>query len=307
MRYARHLLKDIPSARLVSVCRQNVKEGMAFAETHNLHFFENCRDLIADTKVDAVLVVTPPSLTLSIAQEAIRHQKPLLIEKPLAIHGADARNIVDSALARGVPIMTAQTLRYDASILKLKEIGKKVGKWKYVPLTARMEHRSHSKKDHQAWENRGVILEMGVHLFDLARFLTGENIREVYCETENFDTQVPEDQAWIRLTTDSGLRCFLDVSRVSSHRVTRAEIVGEQGQAAADWAKSTVHLSTSQSQGEDFRFSPTQTLVSVLHDFTQALRNHTPMPITGLDGQRAVEAAEACYESAASGRPVALP
>ena len=81
--------------------------------------------------------------------------------------------------------MTAQTLRYDATILKLKEIGLKIGKWKYLPLTARMEHREHSKEDIQAWANRGVVLEMGVHLFDLARFLTGEEIREVYCELDS--------------------------------------------------------------------------------------------------------------------------
>ena len=48
----------------------------------------------------------------------------------------------------------------------MKELATKVGKWRYVPLTARMEHRQHSKEDNQAWENHGVILEMGVHLFD---------------------------------------------------------------------------------------------------------------------------------------------
>ena len=95
-RYARHLLEDIPQARLVAVCRRNAKEGRAFAQSHNLHFYKDYRDLIADPQVEAVLVVTAPSLTLSIAQEAIRYQKPLLIEKPLAIHGADAREIVES-------------------------------------------------------------------------------------------------------------------------------------------------------------------------------------------------------------------
>ncbi len=306
MRYAQHLLRDIPQARLVAVSRRNAHKGLEFAQNYHLHFYQDFRDLITDPQVDAVLVVTAPSLTLPIAREAIRHKKPLLIEKPLAIHVADAREIVESALARDVPIMTAQTLRYDATILKLKEVAPRIGKWMYLPLTARMEHRRHPKEDNQAWENRGVILEMGVHLFDLARFLTGENIREVYCESDKLGTETPEDQAWIRLTTNSGLRCYLDVSRVSSHRVTRAEIVGEQGYAYADWAKSTVHLSTPQSQGENYQFPPTLTLVSVLQGFTQALRNHSPMPITGLDGQRAVELADACYQSAAAGRPVAL-
>ena len=147
---------------------------------------------------------------------------------------------------------------------------------------------------------------MGVHLFDLARFLTGEEIREVYCELDSPDHQGPEDQAWIRLTTHSGLLCFLDISRVSSNRVTRAEIVGEKGQVCADWSKSTVHLSTHQNQPEEYQLPATHTLLSVLQDFSQALKNHEPMPITGLDGQRAVELADACYQSAAKGRAMPL-
>ncbi|UCE64097.1 MAG: Gfo/Idh/MocA family oxidoreductase [Nitrospirota bacterium] len=306
MRYARHLLEDIHQARLVAVCRRNAKEGLHFAKSHNLHFYKDFRDLIADPQVEAVLVVTAPSLTHPIGLEAIGKEKPLLIEKPLAIHGADARRIVESASAHSIPLMTAQTLRYDASILKLKELARRIGKWKYLPLTARMEHREHSKEDIQAWDNRGVVLEMGVHLFDLARFLTGEEIREVYCELDSDGPKGPEDQAWIRLTTHSGLPCFLDVSRVSSNRVTRAEIVGEKGQADADWSKSTVHLATHQNQPEEYQLPATHTLLSVLQDFFQALKNQSPMPITGLDGQRAVELADACYESAAAGRPIAL-
>jgi predicted dehydrogenase len=303
MRYAQHLLEDIPQAHLVAVCRRNAKEGLHFAQRHNLQFYKDFRDLIADPRVEAVLVVTAPSLTLSIARE----EKPLLIEKPLAIYAADAREIVESADARGIPLMTAQTLRYDATILKLKEIAPRIGKWKYLPLTARMEHREHSREDIQVWENRGVLLEMGIHLLDLARFLTGEEIQEVYCELDRIGPDAPENQVWIRLTTQSGLLCFLDVSRVSSHRVTRAEIVGEQGQACADWSTSMVHLTTPQSQREEYHLPKTHTLLSVLQDFFHAVKNHSPMPITGLDGQRAVELADACYESAAAGRPIRLP
>ena len=307
MRYARHLLEDIPQARLVAVCRRNEKEGLHFAKSHNLHFYRDFRDLIANPQVEAVLVVTAPSLTRSIALEAIGQEKPLLIEKPLAIHAADARQIVESASAHRIPLMTAQTLRYDASILKLKEVARRIGTWQYLSLTARMEHRKHSKEDIQAWDNRGVILEMGVHLFDLARFLTGEEIEEVYCELDTTGPQVPEDQAWIRLTTHSGLRCFLDISRVSTNRVTRAEIVGKEGQACANWSKSTVHLATHLSPQEGYHLPATHTLLSVLQDFSQAFKNHSPMPITGLDGQRAVELSDACYQSAAAGRPIKLP
>ena len=250
--------------------------------------------------------MTAPSLTLPIAREAIHHRKPLLIEKPLAIHTADAREIVQSADRSHVPLMTAQTLRYDATILKLKDTASQIGKWKYLILTARMEHRDHSAEEVQAWNGRGALLEIGIHLLDLVRFLTGEEVREIYCEMDSIAPKAPEEQVWARLTTHSGLRCFLDVSRVSTSRMTRAEIVGENGQACADWTTSMVSVSTNKNQQEVFPFPPTHTLLHILDEFFRALTNHTPMPITGLDGLRAVELADACYQSAAAGRAMTL-
>ena len=276
------------------------KQGLQFARRHNLNFFQDYNDLIADDQVEAVLIVTAPSLTLPIARAAIRHRKPLLIEKPLAIHTADAREIVQSAERLHLPLMTAQTLRYDATISKLKETAPQIGKWKYLMLTARMEHRDHSAEEIQAWQGRGALLEIGIHLLDLARFLTGEEFREVYCEMDSCAPKSPEEQVWARLTTHSGLRCFLDISRVSSSRMTRAEIVGEKGQAFADWTTPMVYVSTQKNQQEVFPFTPTHTLLHVLNGFFHALTNHTAMPITGLDGLRAVELADVCYQSAAT-------
>ncbi len=48
------------------------------------------------------------------------------------------------------------------------------------------------------------------------------------------------------------------------------------------------------------------TVVDTLQAFLEALRAGEPMPISGLDGQRAVEIADACYESAQTGQPVTL-
>ena len=307
MRYAQHLMGQIPNARLIAVCRRNAKEGQEFAQRHNLRFYQDYRVLLADPQVEAVLVVTAPSLTLPIAREAIRNKKPLLIEKPLAIHSADAREIVEGATKNHIPLMTAQTLRYDPTIQKLREIAPRVGKWRYLSLTCRVEHRDHSMKEMLAWENRGVLLEVGIHLLDLTRFLTGEEIQEVYCELDQpGEPDTPENRCWARLTTISGMHCSLDVSRVSSNRVTRAEIVGVEGQACADWNASRVYIATQQNQKEEYSLTPTPTLLCVLRDFFQALENRFPMPITGIDGLRAVEIANACYESAATGRPVVL-
>lgn len=307
LRYAQHLLAPLPQARLIAVSRRNMQEGMAFAQRYGLRFYQRYHDLIADPDVDAVLAVTHPSLNLAIAREAIRHRKPILIEKPLATTDREAVTIAELAHAAGVPVMTGQTLRYEAAIRTLKEQAPALGPWRYLVLTARMEHRPRSPEDIRAWKGRGALLEIGIHLLDLIRFLTNESVRQVDCTMGYPSPHEPEDCVWARLLTESGLPCLLDVSRVSGARITRAEIVGTHGQGIADWSTSTVQLAVREKGTTMHTLPPTPTIVAVLQAFFRALEAGTAMPVTAEDGWRAVELAEACYRSASSGHPIQLP
>ena len=106
MRYARHLLDPLPNARLVAVCRRTADQGSAFADDHSVKFYQDYHDLIADSNVEAVVVATPPSATLPICLDAVYARKPVLIEKPLAPTGAEAREMVRAAESYGTPLMT---------------------------------------------------------------------------------------------------------------------------------------------------------------------------------------------------------
>ena len=306
MRYAQHVLTQLPQGRLVAICRRDIGQGLTFAQQHNLRFYSDFRELIADTQVEAVLVVTSPSLTLPIALEAIRKGKPLLIEKPLAVTAAEARQIAESAAKANVPLMTAHTLRYDGTIRKLREIAFEIGTWQYMALTARMERRAHSAEEIRGWQGHGALLEIGIHLLDLVRFLTEDEVDEVQCELGSPAPDEPEERTWGRLLTQSGLPCLLDVSRVSQSRTTRAEIIGTTGQILADWTTSTVELVTKKIHREKHVIPPAPTVLRVLEEFVEVVQTGRQPAITGLDGLRAVEIAEACYESAKMGKAVRL-
>ena len=298
IRYARHLLEQESPARLVAFSRRDPIQGQAFAQEHQIRFHRNYTALIQDPNVEAILIVTPPSLTYPIAQEAIRHHKPVLIEKPLAVSERDARSIVKQASTVNVPVMTAHTLRYEPTIKRLKEDSQTVGQTQYLSLTARLEHRPHSPEEVKAWNGRGALLEIGIHLIDIVRFLTGEDIREVHCEVPQLYPTNPEEQIWGRLTTQSGIPCLLDISRMSDSRVTHIDLIGKTGQLRADWSKGTLSLQRHRNPLQEQHVAPASTIRCVIQDFILALQSNTPMPITGEDGLRAVQIAEACYESA---------
>jgi len=304
MRYVRHLSDPSPDARLVAVCRRDAGQGRAVASRHGVKFFQDYGDLIACPQVDAVIVVTPPSLCLPVCLAAVRAGKPLLIEKPLACTGADARTMVRAAETAGVPLMTAHTLRFDRAVLALKLQLAAVGARRYLVLTNRVEPRPEVLRDPEDYGGRGVLLEIGIHLLDLIRYLTGEEAVEAAGEMLQRHTTRVEDLAQVRFRLASGLPCYVEVSRVSGGRVCRAEAVGQGGQLLADVERSLLTRTEGRTSVSVEPVPDRPTVVMVLEAFARSLLTGAPVPVSGEDGLRAVVMADACYRAAREGRPV---
>lgn len=305
-RYAKHLLDGVPGCRLAAVSRQDVRAGEQFAKEQGLPFHADWRALLKREDVQAVLVVTPPSLNREICLAAARAGKALLIEKPLARSTAEAREMVAAAEAAGVPLMTAQTLRFTPVLRRLRERLAEVGSVEFFSLFMRAERPPHAWLDRKDQAGGGVVLEIGIHHFDLLRYLTGQDVVEVRAETAKRHTQQVEDLAQLRFTLASGAVCFVELSRVSGGRLCRAEAVGSKGQLIADVGTGTL------TKIEGWKVTGVEavpdrpTVELVLEAFARSLRDKAPMPVSGEDGLKAVTLAEAAYRSAELGRPVRI-
>jgi predicted dehydrogenase len=305
-RYLQHLVSVETGGKLAAISRRNREEGERLATEHSLRFYPNYHDLIADSAIQAVLIVTPPSLNLPIALKAIRHGKAVLLEKPLALNPTQARQIVEAATKANISVMTAQTLRYEPAIRQLQAIASSLGQWQYLVCTMRLEPRPVSPGKNTSWSNYGALMEFGIHLLDLIRVLTQDEVHSVSADLGFQIGNGPEHRAFIKVITRRGLPCYLDISRVSQGRVTRAEIMGSNGQALADWTTNIVRKISGRNEILDYHCPSGATLIEVLRDFCQAIQTGSPMPITAEDGLRAVEIADACYRSAQTGKSVFL-
>jgi len=289
-RYLHHLLSVETGGKLIAISRRNIEEGIRLATKHSLRFYPNYHNLIADSAIQAVLIVTPPSLNLPIALEAIQHGKAVLLEKPLALTHTQGRQIVETATQAQVPFMTAQTLRYEPAIRQLQDIASSLGHWEYLSCAMRFETSPASPGKKPSWNNYGALMEFGIHLLDLVRFLTQDEVHSVSADIDRPTSQDPEHRAYIKLVTRQGLPCYLDISRVSR----------------ADWTTGIVRRVSRGNETTDYPCPPSATLIALLRDFFQAIRTGSPMPITAEDGLRAVELAESCYHSAKIGNPIFL-
>lgn len=308
IRYARHIMQDLPITSLRAVCRRQIDSRLDLPGAESVTVYGQVEALVADPAVDVVIAVVPPVLTPTICRLAVQAGKPLLVEKPLAISGAEARRMVSLARQAAVPLMTAHTLRFDAAVQGIFSWKERLGRSVRLHLTSHIDVKKDKRADHaQGYGGRGALLEIGVHLLDLVRYLTGEEVCEVRCTMNRPSANEAETVVSAFLMTEGGTECLVDVARVPGERVGTVEWMGSQGWIRADWPHRLVRWIGCDGEREEVELPPSHTVLSTLKAFLQAVATGAPMPISGEDGCRAVEIADACYQSAEqNGAPVSI-
>jgi predicted dehydrogenase len=80
------------------------------------------RDLLTDTRIDAVVIATPVHTHYEIALAAIRNGKHVLVEKPLAQTATQAQHLIEEAERRGRVLMVDHTFIYTPAVRKIRDL-----------------------------------------------------------------------------------------------------------------------------------------------------------------------------------------
>jgi predicted dehydrogenase len=307
VRYARHLLADVPELRLVGIARRNLVEARRQAEEYRCRAFGDYRDLITAPEVEAVVVVVPPTLHAEIVEAAAAARRAVLLEKPATTTLAAGRRMLEAVRAAAIPLMVAQTLRFNGVVRRLLEELPQIGRIHAARISQRFEPSRPGWIDDPAVAGGGIVLHTGVHSFDLTRLFLGLEAERVSGETSMVSTTRTEDNfsCVIRFRDAATIACIAG-SRATASRSGAIELAGEHGQLIGDHALNTaVLVRAGQATPLQLR-APVPTVREALRAFASALRNGTPMPIPLEEGLRAVALAEACYRSSAAQRAVAV-
>jgi myo-inositol 2-dehydrogenase/D-chiro-inositol 1-dehydrogenase len=166
----------------------------------------------------------------------------------------------------------------------------------------------------------GLLRDMTIHDFDLARFLLGEEPVEVAAFADALIA--PEvkdlgdhDTAMILLRTASGKQCCINNYRKATYGYDqRIEAIGEKGMLKAENQRATTveRWDASRTEARDpllhfFIERYQEAYVRELDDFLEALASGRPCAPSFEDGRRALLLANAAYESLRTGRVAAVP
>ncbi|MEK3945679.1 inositol 2-dehydrogenase [Paenibacillus odorifer] len=312
-------LRVMPSFKLKSIAEAVVSEELlVWAESRNLgSAFVNGQDILNDPEIEAVFICTPTDTHASWIELAARAGKHIFCEKPISLSSEFTHQALKIVEDEGVLLQVGFNRRMDPSFRKLKQLVQsgELGSPHIVKITSRDPQ---PPGEAYVRSSGGMFMDMTIHDFDMARYLMGEEVTEVYTRGANlvdpmFGRCDDVDTAVITLTFASGAICVIDNSRKAVYGYDqRVEVFGSCGSATADNCRpTTVEVSTAASVTRDqplhfFLERYNQAFVEEVAAFARALRLQEPIICSGLDGQQAERIAEAAKESYLTGLPVKL-
>ncbi len=306
-RYANHIFSDCREiAELSAICRRSQASGREQAGQWQTTYHTDWQQLIIDPRVEAVICVTTPSLNPKIAASCLKHRKPLLIEKPLAVDALAARTMVDSFAEAKLPLTVGQTLRYNPIILGLRQSLTRAGRLFSFAATHHLEPSTLPWLENPEQAGGGVIFHTAIHVFDALRFITGHEVVRVRASSLMIHNARLEDLFSAQIEMSNGMIGVVTAGKVGQARLGRYEFMGERGQIQGDQVHGLLEMV------EGMQITPLPhaplgpTILPLLNDWLACLCGERDNPIPGEEGLAAVRVCEACRESTASGGWVEL-
>ncbi len=296
-RYANHIVRDVDGLVLAAISRRS-DEGRVQAGNWGCRHVADWRDLVTDGGVDAVIAVVPPALHPEIARACVAAGKPLLLEKPLAVSMAAAREIVALFRQHDLPLTVGQTLRYNPVIRLLRGRLPEIGRLYSISANQRIEPSTLEWHGRPELAGAGVSYHTAVHVFDALRYITGLEIVRVCAVTRQEHNPRLEDSLAVVLEMENGVIGTVDCSKVGHARSGRFEFVGSDGQLAGDQIHNTCERIRGLAVQPLDPGAPVGTIVPLLEAWRDFLAGQGANPVSGEDGLAAVRCCQACLESA---------
>jgi predicted dehydrogenase len=135
---------------------------------------------LADGLVDVAVVATPPSLHVSLAVDALRSGKDVIVEKPVALHGADCARLAAVSEETGRRVLVAENYGYKPLTATLRNLLRSgaVGDLRLIQLNALKRQQSPGWRADAASCGGGALFEGGVHWLHLLASI-GPPVRSV--------------------------------------------------------------------------------------------------------------------------------
>lgn len=238
-RHARHLVR-MPGIYFSAICETQSSRAEKLASQHGVRV-RSADEIMSDPAIDAVIIASATPTHVAFVKQAVKADKHIFCEKPLALSIAEIDICIDLASQSQCVFQMGFHRRFDARFMQLKQQldAGAIGNIEMIKITSRdpflpsMEYIRDSGT---------LFRDMMIHDFDMAMWLVGEDAQ---CLSLNaaasclVDARVQDyddyDTATCTINTVHGKLILIDNSRRSGYGYDqRIEVLGSCGLLAVD-------------------------------------------------------------------------
>jgi myo-inositol 2-dehydrogenase/D-chiro-inositol 1-dehydrogenase len=293
-------------------------ESKAIAAEFNVPIFvKTFKELLEVPDLDAVVICSPTDTHADYVVMAAEAGKHIFCEKPLDLNLERVQEVLEVVKKSGVKLMLGFNRRFDPEFKKIRQLVLEdaVGDPQIVKITSRdpcPPPVSYVKV------SGGMFLDMTIHDFDMARYIAGKQVKEVFAKaTVKVDPEIGNagdvDTAIITLTFEDDSMAVIDNCRKAVYGYDqRLEVFGSKGMAQAENNFPNNHkLYTETGISGDLplhffleRYDASYN--QEIREFIDALVNNKEMPVDGEDGLLSIAIGLAAKKSVEENRPVKI-
>ena len=227
--------REIEEAEIVAVCDVDAHRANACANEFNIpRAYDRADAMLEGEDLDFVDIVTQAHTHRELVELAASRGIAIICQKPLAPSLEESRQLVASSST--VPFMVHENFRWQRPMLELKRAVGAIGPLFYGRIAFRSAFDVYASQPYLSTDERFILYDLGVHLFDLARFFLGE-MRSLTCHTARVNPEiVGEDVATALLESAYGGHAVVEMSYASRLETelfpqTLVQLEGAEGSA----------------------------------------------------------------------------
>jgi UDP-N-acetylglucosamine 3-dehydrogenase len=292
--------KELSSTELVAVCDVNAERAKSVADQFGVKAYTTSTRMLKNEEIEAVSVCTWSTVLAKEALKALKAGKHVLVEKPMSTNTKQAEKLLETAGKNDLHLTVGFLMRFIPGLQHIREAieSKRIGE--LVCATARRVSQ---------WPERigdvGVVKDMAIHDIDVMRYMFNEDPIAVYAKTGSMRHKKFEDYAQIMLTYKDGKSAFIESNWLTPYKTRTLTVTGSDAIIRLDYITQELWIEEPKETLQP-RYPWQEPLKLELQHFADCISKKKKPVITGGDGLKALQIAEAALQSSAKNRAIKL-
>jgi len=294
------VFKELDETELLAVCDIKPERAKTVAQQFGAKPYVNVAKMLKRKEIEAVSVCTWSTSLAKEALKALKAGKHVFVEKPMASNTKQAKKLLETAKKQEVHLTVGFLMRFIPGIQKIREAVEKQSIGKIVCATAKRVSQ---------WPERigdvGVVKDLAIHDIDIMRYIFHEEPVAVYAKTGKMLHKKFEDYAQIMLTFKGDRNAFIESNWLTPYKTRTLIVTGSKAIMKLDYITQELTIEN-EKQSVKPRIPWKEPLKLELQHFANCILKEEKPLVTGLDGLKALQIAEAALKSSEKGIVVKL-